>query len=112
MENNSMDEKYTVEGEYPVKFEVKYPEQSSRLLAFLGIPWFFLKIILLIPHLIILWLLGIVYMLISWVALWVVLFTGKYPKSLFDFVVGVMRWQNRVNAWMLSLTDKYPPFSF
>ena len=111
MENNSINEKYTVE-EYPVKFEVKYPEQSSRLLALFGIPWFLLKMILLIPHLIILWILGIALMLIAWVALWVVLFTGKYPKSLFDFVVGVMRWQNRVNAWMLSLTDKYPPFSF
>lgn len=107
MENNSI-----VEEEYPVKFEVKYPEHSSRLLALLGIPWFLLKMILLIPHLIILWILGAVYMLIAWVALWVVLFTGKYPKSLFDFVVGVMRWQNRVNTWMLSLTDKYPPFSF
>lgn len=111
MENNGMDEKYTME-EYPVKFEIKYPEQSSRLLALLGIPWFFLKMMLLVPHLIILWLLGIAHMLIAWAALWAVLFTGKYPKSLFDFVVGVMRWQVRVNAWMLSLTDKYPPFSF
>ena len=107
-----MNEKYVVEEEYPVKLEIKYPERSSRLLAFLGIPWFLLKTILLIPHVIILWFLGFVYMLIAWVALWVVLFTGKYPKSLFDFVVGVMRWQFRVNAWVLSLTDKYPPFSF
>ena len=105
MENNNIEE-------YSVKFEVKYPEQSSRLLALLGIPWFLIKMILLVPHFIILWALGMVYMLIAWAALWVVLFTGKYPKSLFDFVVGVMRWQNRVNAWMLSLTDKYPPFSF
>lgn len=111
MENNTNKE-HIAEEEHPVKLEIKYPERSSRFLALLGIPWFFLKTILLIPHIIILWFLGFVYMLITWIALWVVLFSGKYPKLLFDFAVGVMRWQVRVNAWLLCLTDKYPPFSF
>ena len=40
-----------------------------------------------------------------------VLFTGKYPRGMFDFMVGVMRWTARVNAFSYALTDKYPPFS-
>jgi hypothetical protein len=46
--------------------------------------------------------------LIAWLA---VLFTGKYPKGMHDFVVGVMRWGVRVGAYMNFLTDTYPPFS-
>ena len=46
---------------------------------------------------------------IAWFA---ILFTGKYPKSLFDFVVGVQRWSLRVSAYaVLLITDRYPPFS-
>lgn len=97
--------------EYPVKFEVEYPEESSRLLALIGIPWFFIKIVALLPHIIIVSVLGAVAGFSAWISLWAILFTGKYPRSLFDFVVDVQRWQNRVNAWMFSLTDKYPPFS-
>lgn len=95
---------------YPVKFEVSYPERSSRLLAVLGILWFFPKAILLIPHGIILWFLGIASFVAVWFSYWAVLFTGRYPKSFFDFIVGVMRWQNRTGSWMYGLTDKYPPF--
>lgn len=96
---------------YPVKFEVEYPEQSSRLLALLGIPCFILKALILIPHLILVYFLGIAAIVAVWFGYWVVLFTGKYPCSLFDFVVGVVRWQSRINTWLYGLTDKYPPFS-
>ena len=44
------------------------------------------------------------------IAFFAVLFTGKFPRSLRDFVVGVMRWGNRVTAYVLFLTDEYPPF--
>ena len=74
--------------------------------------WLF-KWLLIIPHLIVVGLLCIgaaVAVVIAW---FTILFTGKYPVSLFDFVVGVVRWSWRVNFYsygMLS-TDKYPPFS-
>lgn len=97
--------------EYPVKFEVRYPEKSSRILALVAIPFFFIKAILIIPHGIVLYFLGIAAGIAAWFAYWAILFTGRYPKSIFDFVVGTTRWQLRVNAWFLSLTDKYPSFS-
>ena len=45
------------------------------------------------------------------IAFWVVLITGKYPKGMHNYIVGVMRWQFRVNAYMGYMTDTYPPFS-
>lgn len=67
--------------------------------------------LLAIPHYIVLFFLGIaaaVAVIISWFA---ILFTGRYPRSLFDFVVGVLRWNNRVTGYALLLvTDVYPPF--
>ena len=104
-----MDNEQTQPSQYPVTFDAAYPEKSSRLLALLGL-LFFLKAILLIPHIIILYFLGIAAMIATWIAYAAILFTGKYPRSLFDFVAGVMRWQMRINAWMFGLTDKYPPF--
>ncbi|MEK7542187.1 MAG: DUF4389 domain-containing protein [Patescibacteria group bacterium] len=106
-----MNDQQPQQNQYPVTFEVQYPGKSSRLLALLGV-LFFLKTILLIPHIIILYFLGIAVMFVAWFAYLVILFTGEYPRSLFDFAVGVMRWQVRINAWLFSLTDKYPPFSF
>src|SRR5688572_15104388 len=80
-------------------------EQLSR-----GLP--LVKWLLAIPHLFILIFLYIaaaVCVLISWFA---ILFTGRYPRSLFDFVEGVIRWGNRVTAYAFILvTDEYPPFS-
>lgn len=94
---------------YPVSFTVEYPETSSRLLALLAIG-FFLKILLLAPHLVLLWFLGMAALVAAVIGHWAVLFTGRYPKSLFAFNVGVARWNSRATAWLLGLTDRYPPF--
>ncbi|MFH0914919.1 MAG: DUF4389 domain-containing protein, partial [Planctomycetota bacterium] len=75
-----------------------------------GLP--LVKWFLAIPHWIVLWFLwigAIVCVIIAWFA---ILFTGKYPRSLFDYVVGVNRWTLRVEAYaILLITDRYPPFT-
>ena len=98
------------EADHPTKFEVDYPESSSRLLALLG-AIFFGKIVLLFPHLLILYFLGIVSSVVVYIGYWVVLITGSYPKGLFNLVAGIQRWSYRMNAWLIGLTDRYPPFS-
>lgn len=95
---------------YPVRVEADYPERSSRVLALLGILCF-IKALLLVPHMIVLYFLGIIQGLMIFVGYLVVLFTGRYPKGMFDFVVGVTRWQTRMNLWLYGITDTYPPFS-
>ena len=80
------------------------PEELNRWLPL--VKWF-----LAIPHYVVLFFLQIgviVAVIIAWFA---ILFTGHYPKGLFDFVEGVMRWQNRVIGYaFLLITDQYPPF--
>ncbi|HZA79075.1 MAG TPA: DUF4389 domain-containing protein [Acidimicrobiales bacterium] len=69
------------------------------------------RIILVIPQVIVLAVL-VVAALVAWViAFFAVLFTGRWPEGLRSFVVGVLRWGTRVSAYLLLLTDKYPPFS-
>jgi hypothetical protein len=65
-----------------------------------------------IPHYIVLFFLVIGAILAIIVAWFAILFTGRYPRSLFDYVLGVARWSLRVEAYALfMLTDRYPPFS-
>ena len=97
--------------DYGLRFEVDYPESPARILALLGVLLFFPKLILLIPHLIILTALGLVTMVVVYVAYWAVLITGAYPRGLFDFGVGIMRWETRTDSWFIGFTDRYPPFS-
>ncbi len=96
---------------YPVRLEADYPAQSSRLLALCGALFFFPKIVLAVPHLFVLYFLGLAAGIVIFVGYWVVLFTGQYPRGMYDFALGVLRWQIRVNAWLIGLTDEYPPFT-
>jgi len=93
------------EGEHPVHLEIRYPERISRRKLL------FWKIITSVPHIVVIYVLQAVALAvipIAWVA---IMFTGRFPKGLHDFVSGVLRWQRRVNAYALSLTDEFPPYS-
>ncbi|MEO8458427.1 MAG: DUF4389 domain-containing protein [Chloroflexota bacterium] len=90
---------------YPIRFDVQYQENHSRLLLF--VRW-----ILAIPHFLILYALGSVASIITFIAFFAILFTKKYPRGLFDFVVNIHRWQANVNAYLGMLRDEYPPFSW
>lgn len=94
--------------EQTVHLEIDYPDVERDLNRWL--PLF--KWLLALPHYVVLaflWLAAIVVIVIAWFA---ILFTGTYPRALFDFVVGVGRWSLRVNAYaFLLVTDIYPPFS-
>ena len=91
-------------GRYHLTLEIDYPERLSRWLIF--VKWLFV-----IPSVIVLMVLGLAYYVTLIIAWFAILFTGRYPKGLFSFAVGVMRWSARANAYVYLLTDKYPPFS-
>src|SRR4051794_24628574 len=90
-----------------VRLEVEYPDAQNDLNRWLPL----VKWLLAIPHFIVLFFLyiGAFFAVIgAWFA---ILFTGRYPRGIFDYVVGVGRWTNRVTAYALILvTDRYPPF--
>ena len=85
-------------------FEVQYPESLSR--------WkIFFKWLLAIPHLIVVYSLGLASAIVTFIAFFAILFTKKYPEGLFRFNVGVYRWQHNLIAYVWLLRDEYPPFS-
>jgi hypothetical protein len=95
--------------QYPVRVRVDYGPRSSRGWAVLTIT--LLKFVVLIPHALVLFVLGLAVLVAFFIAQVVVVARGTYPRGLFDFVAGVLRWQTRVYAFAFSLTDVYPPFS-
>ncbi len=95
---------------YPVHVTIPKPERSSRLLALATLVFLVPKLVLVLPHLIILYVLGLASVVATIVGQIAVLITGQYPAGLFDVVSGIVRWQVRVNAYILGLTDVYPPF--
>ncbi len=94
---------------YPVTLTVEYPEKLSRGLVVLK--GLFGLIYAGIPHGIILYFYGIAVSIVIFIAFWAVLFTGKFPKGMFDFVVGYMRWSLRLTTYLSLMRDEYPPFS-
>jgi hypothetical protein len=93
----------------PVKFNVEYPEKLSR--GKLILKTLFGVIYVGIPHGIVLGLYAVAASIVMFVAWWAILFTGKFPKGMFDFVVKYFRWALRVGAYMGFMTDVYPPFN-
>ena len=103
-----LDDRYpSTDEEQSVHLDFAYPEtqQMNRWLPLV-------KWILAVPHYVVLFFLGLGAIFAVVVAWFAILFTGTYPRSLFDYVVGVLRWSIRVNAYAFTLvTDQYPPFS-
>ena len=95
------------ESAYPVSVEAELDPNLSR--------WLWLvKWLLVIPHIVVLFFLGVASFVLTVVAFFAILFTGRYPRGIFDFNVGVLRWAWRVGYYSYSAlaTDRYPPFSF
>jgi len=103
-----MDDHYPSTDEHQsVRLDYPYPDVEQDLNRWLPL----VKWLLAIPHYIVLgflWLAALIMIVIAWFA---ILFTGRYPRGIFDFVLGVFRWTNRVAAYAFILvTDEYPPF--
>ena len=71
----------------------------------------FFRYFMVIPHVIVLYFVGIAAGVIIMIAWFAVIFTGKWPDGMRDFVIGYLRWTTRVTGYALLLTDEYPPFS-
>jgi len=96
-------------GSHPeMDFDLAYQENQSRgtliLRALFGG-------LMLIPHYFLLFFMGIAASFVGMIAFWAILFTGKYPEGMFNFVVRIWRWQYRVTSWSLFLTPNYPKFT-
>jgi hypothetical protein len=95
---------YADPGDDPAWFAVNPPQELNRLAVLL-------RIILAIPQAVALYFVNIVAAVAVLIAWFAVVFTGRWPEGLRDFVVGASRWQYRFRAWFAMLADPYPPFS-
>jgi hypothetical protein len=89
---------------YPVTLKVEFPKRLSRLTTFF-------RLFMVIPQIVVLYFINIAAGVILFISWWAILFTGRYPKTFFEFIVWYFRWNTRVSAYYYLLTDKYPPFS-
>ena len=101
------DEYPSTDEEQAVHLEIPYPDVERDLNRWLPL----VKWLLAIPHYIVFFFLIIALVIVVIISWFAILFTGRYPRDLFSFVVGTMRWSNRVQAYAFILvTDRYPPF--
>jgi hypothetical protein len=104
-----MDDRYpSTDEQQSVALDFPYPDAQRELRR--GLP--LVKWLLAIPHYVVLFFLYIASVLVVVAAWFVILFTGRFPRALFDYLVGVERWTNRVIGYAFVLvTDRYPPFT-
>ena len=103
-----LDDRYpSTDERQSLRLDIRYPDAQTDLMR--GMP--LVKWLLAVPHYVVLFFLSIGLFFAVFVAWFAILFTGRYPRGLFDFVVGVQRWFWRVGAYAFLLTtDRYPPF--
>ena len=94
------------DGEYPAALVLTHPHgvRDRLSVAF--------RVILALPHLVLLWVVGFAWALATLVAWFAILFTGRYPRDLYDLAIAALRYTTRVEAYLLLLHDEYPPFAF
>jgi len=94
------------DGPYPVLVDIlAVADQRDRLsVAF--------RLVLAIPHVVVVTALLVAWGIVTIIAWFSLVFTGRHPRDLYEFGVGVLRWSTRVEAYLLLLYDEYPPFSF
>jgi hypothetical protein len=104
-----MNDRYpSTDEEQSVHLDFPYPKADTELNRWLPLVKWFLAI----PHYVVLVFLFIGVLVAAIVSWFAILFTGRYPRGLFDYIEGVMRWHNRVMGYAFTLvTDRYPPFS-
>src|ERR1700752_3052535 len=88
----------SVAGEYPLQADIEHQEEYSRFMPLI-------KWLLLVPHYICLFVLGIAAFFVAIISFFAVIITGRYPRGMFDFMVGVHRWAWRVQAYLLLMVD-------
>jgi hypothetical protein len=103
-----MDDRYPASDDHQsVRLDYDYPDVPGQLNRFLPL----VKWLLAFPHYVVLFFLNVVAFFVVVFVWFAILFTGRYPRGAFDFVQGVIRWDNRVFGYAFALvTDEYPPF--
>ena len=102
------DEYPSTDEQQAIHLDLDYPDAAHDLKRWLPL----VKWLLAIPHYVVLAVLGVGALLTTVIAWFAIVFTGRYPHGMFQFVLGVIRWALRVEAYMwLLITDRYPPFS-
>jgi hypothetical protein len=89
---------------FPARMEITYPEQLNRWLPLI-------KWLLVLPHMVVLFFVGIGAFFVAIYGFFAVVFTGHWPRGAFEYLVGTARWVYRVIAYLHLMTDAYPPFS-
>ena len=90
---------------YPIRYDVEYKEELSRLTTFF-------RMILVIPQALVVYALLLVAEILAVISWFAIVFTGKMPRGMFDFMVNAHRWAANVNTYALLMRDEYPPFSW
>ena len=101
---SEVSESVVVPGGYPVDVDAQLLPEYSRFMPLI-------KWLILLPHYIVLFFLGIGAMFVAFIAFFATLFTAKYPEGMWNYMVGVHRWALRVMAYNFLIIDNYPPFT-
>ncbi len=97
---------------YPINVTTGEPGARSKGLGWAGAIFMVAKMLLALPHLIIVGILGRLAAIVAYIGFFFVAFTGELPPGLRDMLVAIMRWEVRTYAWVAALTDEYPPFEW
>jgi Domain of unknown function (DUF4389) len=101
---------------YPMQIDIERQPQYDKLRALIRSPGAFIlsivNALVLLPTAICLLVLELASVVVYLISCFAILFTGRFPRGMFNFQLGVLRWAGRVNSWVFLLSDNYPPFSF